>query len=321
LKGDKMRTFIKVLIMSFLIGLLAFLIGGQSYIKNNDINPKDNIIAEDKNPIPNKTLEKAQKNTVYNSLEEALNKSSRINFLILGMEDVRSDTIIFASLDQDNKSADLISIPRDTYLHRQGYNLGDQRKINSIYYSHGIDGVIKAVSYILGGAPIHHYAIIDYEGVEEIVDLVGGVEVNVPFHMKYDDWYSKPPLHIDIPEGNQVLNGKESLNFLRYREGYPDGDLGRIKAQQEFLKSFASKAIKNAVFIIPKGLKYIKTDMSVFDALNYGKGSLDLNGESMNLFTLPGYDEFRNINGKNFSYYIFDKVGINAMLKNMYNVK
>src|SRR5690606_1573862 len=106
----------------------------------------------------------------YSSFQEALKHSPRVNVLVLGMEDVRTDTILLASFHRDAKKIDIISIPRDTYIHRKGYNGGDQRKINSVYYSHGVKGVMQTVSYILEDIPIHHYAMIDYDGVISIVD-------------------------------------------------------------------------------------------------------------------------------------------------------
>ncbi len=100
----------------------------------------------------------------------------------------------------------------------------------------------------------------DYRGVESIVDSLGGIEVVVPFHMVYKDppTATPPPLYINIPEGKQILDGKQSLNFLRYRKGnkgksgYIDGDLGRIKSQQEFLKSFIDKTLSHKLPIVVK---------------------------------------------------------------------
>lgn len=66
-----------------------------------------------------------------------------------------------------------------------------------------------------------------------------GVEVDVPFHMEYTDIYDDPPLYIDIPQGRQLLDGEEALKFLRYRKGYDNQDLGRIEAQQQFIRSAA----------------------------------------------------------------------------------
>src|SRR5699024_10797879 len=155
-------------------------IGGEENYTNIGIIEENHGVREKTN-----IGEVTTKEENYNSLEEALKNSKRINALIIGLEDIRTDTIIFASFHLENKKIDLISIPRYTYIHRKGYNQGEQRKINAIYGSHGILGIKKAVSYLLEDVPIHHHIIMDYKGVENIIDSLGGIEVVVPFHMVY----------------------------------------------------------------------------------------------------------------------------------------
>lgn len=327
-----MKTFFKVFIVSLLFFFVAFYVGANLYIQENSEKLEGNIgigFAENIN-IPETILTKlevkAKEAEEFSSLEEALAKSNRLNFLILGMEDIRSDTIILASFCQDSKKLDLIAIPRDTYVHRKGYNDGEKRKINSVHYDHGVDGVKQTVSYILEDIPIHHHINIDYEGVVEMVDLVGGVEVDVPFHMKYRDPASKPPLDIDIEAGEQVLDGKQSLDFIRYRKGnnrmgYKDGDIDRIKAQQVFLKSFASKAMDNVITIISKGFKYLETDIKILDALAYGRKAIGMSGDDIEFRLLPGKPDFREVNKRIYSYYIFNEREIKSMLEEIYKVK
>lgn len=327
-----MKAFLKVFIVSIFFFFVAFYIGAQVSIENTKAEAGGNIdigFAENIN-IPETLLTKLEvepkEAEEFASIEEAYEKSNRINFLILGMEDVRSDTIILASFCQDSKKIDLISIPRDTYVHRKGYDAGDKRKINSVYYDHGVDGVKQTVSYILPDLPIHNYIMIDYDGVEKIVDLIGGVEVDVPFHMKYKDPTSDPPLDINIEAGNQILDGKQSLDFVRYRKsnnrmGYRDGDLGRIKAQQSFLKAFTSKAKENILSVIIKGLQYVKTDMGLIDALALGRSAIGISEDNIEFRTLPGNDDLRTVNKSIYSYYIYNEREIKSMLEGIYNVK
>jgi anionic cell wall polymer biosynthesis LytR-Cps2A-Psr (LCP) family protein len=147
-----MKTFLKAFVVSLFFFFAAFYLGVEVNIENNRANMEGDIgigFAENIN-IPNTLLTKLEvepkEPEQFKSLEEAFEKSNRINFLILGMEDVRSDTIILASFCQDSKKLNLISIPRDTYVHRKGYNDGEKRKINSVYFDHGIDGVKQTVS-------------------------------------------------------------------------------------------------------------------------------------------------------------------------------
>ena len=134
-----MRTFSKVFIISMICFFLAIFIGSYSYVKENNIKVESESTYEfsekmDLTKVITKTLEtKPKEPVIYSNLKEAMEKSNRVNFVILGMEDIRTDTIIFASFCPDTKNVSLINIPRDTYIHRKGYNSGEQRKINSIY--------------------------------------------------------------------------------------------------------------------------------------------------------------------------------------------
>jgi len=328
-----MRTFSKVFIISFICFFIAISIGSYSYIKEKNIEFEGNINIPlmDKMDISKTIVKKLETETkepeVYSNLKEAIEKGNRVNFVILGMEDIRTDTIIFASFCPDTKKVSLMNIPRDTYIHRKGYNTAEQRKINSVYGEHGVEGVKKTVSHILDGVPIHHYVMLDYKGVEKIVDGLNGVEVEVPFNMKYKDPTANPPLNIDIPPGKQVLDGKSSIEFLRYRKGnnkksgYIDGDLGRIKAQQRFIQSFIGKASENILTVITKGFNHVKTDINLIDTLSYGRKAIGMNNEDFEMLTLPGKAEFRKINKKVLSYFIYDKIEITKLLEKIYNVK
>ena len=305
--------------------VVAFFLGSYMYLKNesrNDIKGIEGIYAGEVKGEKEKEVEKP----IY-SLDEAIDKSKRINFAILGMEDVRSDTMIFASFEPVKKTVDLISIPRDTYLYRKGYEEAEERKINSVYGAHGTNGVKKAVEHVLQGVPVHYYIMIEYEGVKEVVHSVGGVEVTIPFPMKYNDPTSNPPLYINIPQGKQILKGDKSIEFLRYRKGnggnigYIDGDLGRVKAQQEFLKSFLKKALSIKLpFVIKTSFEQVKTDIKLSDALALGRIAFGIKDENINFNTLPGVATFKLINGKNLSYYVYDEIETRKVIEKIYGV-
>ncbi|CCQ97347.1 Cell envelope-related transcriptional attenuator [[Clostridium] ultunense Esp] len=324
-----MKTFWKVFIVSFIFFFVAIFLGSYSYLKSNEYRLGSNISSKESRIDEESSIEKTTPTIrSYSSLAEAFKDSNRINLILLGMEDIRTDTIIFATFNPKSKQVNTISIPRDTYIHRRGYNQGEQRKINAIYGDHGVEGVKKAVSHILEGVPIHHYIMIDYEGVENIIDSIGGVEVMVPFHMKYEDPTADPPLNIDIKEGKQVLNGKKSLDFLRYRKGnnnqggYIDGDLGRIKAQQQFLQSFTDKVLTYRLpIVIKKGFDHINTDIKLFEGLAYSRKALGIKRDDFTFITLPGKPELKKVNGKILSYFIFEPSEINKVLEEIYNVK
>ena len=237
-------------------------------------------------------------------------KDQRINVLVLGLEHERSDTIMIASYDVKNKTADVISIPRDTYIDRDGFVNSGNNKINSVYTVKGIEGLSEIILNITG-LKIDKYVTIDYDGVRAAVDAVGGVEVDVPFHMRYTDPYSDPPLDIDIAPGIQTIKGDRAMEFLRFRKtnysgysGYAEGDLGRIEAQQGFVKAAIKKALTFRLPIVVKEVyPYVKTDFSLAEATSLAMGSIGLSAENISFHTIPGTTQTKN----NLSFYILDR--------------
>ncbi len=236
-------------------------------------------------------------------------KDDRINVLVLGLENTRSDTIMIASYDTKNKTGDVISIPRDTYVDRDGYINNGNNKINSVYSVKGIEGLSEIILNITG-IKIDKYVTIDYDGVRAAVDAVGGVEVDVPFHMRYTDPYSDPPLDINIEPGEQLIKGDRAMEFLRFRKtnyagysGYSDGDLGRVEAQQGFVKAAIKKALTFRLPLVVKEVyPHVDTDFSLMEATSLAMGSIGLSIENVNFHILPGYTQTRN----GLSFYILD---------------
>lgn len=327
-----MKNFLKYFSLAFICFFIAFLLGSYTFLKFN--NGEKNLIYNNINKSAEKDIklsekDKKEKETEkpINSLEEGIERSDRINFILLGMDDIRTDTIIFASFDREYKRVDFISIPRDTYVYGKGYEKAEQRKINAVYGDHGIEGLKKTIEYMLGEVPVHHYVMVDYKGVENIVDSIGGVEVYVPFHMKYEDPTSKPPLCIDIPKGEQVLDGKKAVQFLRYRKGnnnkvgYKEGDLGRIKAQQEFLFSLLNKSLGARLpLVVKSSFEHVNTDISLNEALKYGKEAFGIDKKDFKFSTLPGVASYRTIEGKTLSYYIQDELKTKEIIEELYKV-
>jgi len=220
---------------------------------------------------------------------DAFQDSQRVNVLLVGSNKKMTDTLMLVSYDLKAQHVDLISVPRDTYYPRAGYNDPASKKINAIFHSDGIVGTATAVSDMLLGMPIHYYAMIDYDGVANIVDAMGGVPMNIPFNMKYNDPYDTPPLHIDIPEGEQVLDGEHAVQFLRYRHGYPEGDIGRVKAQQEFMKSAFKQMLSLKLPTIASTIiDNVDSDISVGVAAKLATKAVGLDGEAITTYLLPG---------------------------------
>jgi len=252
------------------------------------------------------------------------NKEKRINVLLLGMEHEHSDTIMVASYDTKTKKADVISIPRDTYVERDGFVNSANNKINIIYTVKGLEGLKESI-LSLTGMQIDKYIAIDYDGLRAAVDAVGGVEVDVPFHMRYTDPYSDPPLDINIPAGIQTIDGDNAMEFLRFRKtnysgykGYNEGDLGRIEAQQNFIKSAIKKALS---FKLPKVISevypHVTTDFSLSEATSLAVGSLGVSTDNINFHVLPGTTQTKN----GLSFYIVNPTETKDLVYEILNVQ
>lgn len=255
---------------------------------------------------------------------EAFKEKNRVNVLLIGVNDGMTDTLMLGSYDLDARHVDVISVPRDTYYPREGAASPAERKINSIYGVHKAVGTAEAVSDILQGMPINYYVVVDYKTVRKVVDSMGGVPMNITFHMHYNDPYDDPPLKIDIPEGYQVLDGDKAVEFLRFRKGsngysgYPEGDIGRIKAQQEFVKSAFRQALG---FSLPKVVKTtlsnVDSDLPLGMATKLAAKAIGLKGDDMQTVMIPGKSGTKD----GLSYWFPDEDGIKDMLTQIYNVQ
>ena len=256
--------------------------------------------------------------------EAYISAGNRINVLIAGLEDVRTDTIILASYNIKSKKLDMISIPRDTYYYKEGFRSGytyvANYKINAVYSGNGIEGLIRAVEDIVN-IPIHHYVTVTMTGAAKIVDAMGGVEFEVPFDMKYDDIYDSPPLHINLKAGLQVLDGKNAVDFLRFRKNNDGtisyGDIQRIEQQQKFLAAAAKKAIGIRLPLVVKEVfDAMETDVKLSEALTYATSTIGMKNEDISFYTLPGTAEYM----QGVSFYMVDGKETQKIIYGIYNI-
>jgi len=317
---DAMKTFWKVFTVAFLSFVMIFsglIWSFNSFMKEDESDNLPVVVADDGNDDLDENGKEIDEFT------KLVRKSKRVNFIVLGLEGPRSDMMMFMSFDPESKSLDGISIPRDTYLVREGYNAADQKKINAAYGAHGASGVKTVVSNLLFDVPVDYYVTLTYKGVGAIVDSIGGVPVNIPKVMQYDDPYSDPPLHIYFAPGQQVLNGTKSIDFLRYRQANKgsgaldrNGDIGRIEAQQDFMKSAMKKILgpklPNAV---ATAFRHVKTDINLQDAMKLATSAVGLDMEDIKINLLPG--EARYQGGG--SYFFHDSKELKDLLTEIYS--
>ena len=140
----------------------------------------------------------------------------------------RSDTIVVAKA-----GGGVLAVPRDTLVEIPGVG---QDKVNAAFATGGPELAVKTLEN-LTGVSIGNYAVVDFGGVEEIVNALGGITLTVDQPIAYN----MGGRYVSIPAGTQTLNGTEALGYVRYR-GDPSADIGRIGRQQEFLQALAREA-------------------------------------------------------------------------------
>lgn len=243
----------------------------------------------------------------------ALKEQGKFNILLMGEDDVegsrRSDTILFITIDIDDKNMRVMSLPRDTRVEIPRHGT---QKLNHAFAFGGPD-LMKATVEKYLGEPILYTVIVDYDSFPEFVDMLGGVEIDVQKKMRYVDRAGK--LDINIKPGKQVLNGKTALHFVRFRKDAL-GDIGRIQRQQQFIKALIRKAYDPRVIIkfpelANQAMKIFKTDMSPTLAVQLaGFVQNELGRDNMYFSTLHGEPAMIN----RLSYWIGDTASAKAFL-------
>ncbi|MDK2877777.1 MAG: polyisoprenyl-teichoic acid--peptidoglycan teichoic acid transferase [Thermoanaerobacteraceae bacterium] len=250
-------------------------------------------------------------------------KGGRLNILLLGLDAGtigaseehnrhRSDTMMVFSIDRDKKDIKVLSIPRDTRVKIPGVGV---EKINAAMAFGGPDLAVKTVKDFLG-IPIHNYVVVNYKGFKEIVDALGGVEINIEKPMKYDD--NAGNLHIDLKPGLQVLNGDKAEQFVRFRH-YPGGDLDRVKAQQKFIEAVGKTILKPSTLLkLPKIIntvqENVETDIGPLEVAGLANFARQVGTDNIKTFILPG--EGKYISGV--SYFIPFQSQMNDMIDQIF---
>lgn len=178
-------------------------------------------------------------------------------------EDQRSDTNIVARVDPQTGTVNIISIPRDTAINLEGYGT---QKFNAAYAYYGTEGAIKASEGLLG-IKISHYAQVDFGGLVELVNAIGGVDVDVP--MRIEDANAGEGV---IEAGPQHLDGQQALIFARSRS-YTNGDFQRTANQRILIEAILTKVAGMSklelVPVMDVVANYLKSDMTVDQMQDY----------------------------------------------------
>jgi len=194
-----------------------------------------------------------------------------LNVLMLGVDTrpddqdmgSRTDTIMLVQVVPGTGEVKLLSVPRDLLVEVEP---GVKDRINAAYNYGGIDETIDALENY-AGVPIDHYAIVDFEGFEEVIDAIGGVRVDVGDGEFPEKWR--------MGEGVQRLNGHKALIYARYR-GTPGADLDRMQRQRELVGALRSEALSwHTVKTLPRTMSVmhenVQTDLGFDEAISLGQ--------------------------------------------------
>lgn len=234
--------------------------------------------------------------TEYSSPKKIQDKS--VNILVCGIdndsdpaaehtENELTDVIMIVNFNFEKSEATILQIPRDTYI-GSDYPSG---KVNAVY-AHG-DNQKEKIKNLVGllndqfSLPIDHYVTITMETFREAIDAIGGIDMNVPYQIDYS-----PGEGFVIPAGQQKLTGQQAEWFVRWRDGYAEGDIGRVKAQRLFVSAAMEEltTLNSSQMIKLVKLCYdkVETDLTMADILAYAQEASKLDLAKVEMYMVPG---------------------------------
>jgi len=243
--------------------------------------------------------------------------------LVLGKDTVGSNTdvMLLCRLDGKREQATVLQLPRDTLTVYDGRFV----KLNSLYgrllaacrqenANVPEKEALKQLTALLSeslGVSIDHYVLMDLTAFRETVDAIGGVPMEVPCDLDYDD--PEQGLHIHLKQGKQILDGAMAEQFIRYRAGYIRADLGRVDAQKLFLAAFIKRVQEGLTLpeILSVGdtlLTHTVTSLGVTDLPSLAVTALSVPLPSIRMVTAP-----REITSSG-RYYVLNRAGMTALI-------
>ena len=230
--------------------------------------------------------------------------NGRVTILLLGIDArdklkegaSRTDVMTLVTIDPISKTAAMLSIPRDLYVPLPGYN--EQQRINTAYFwgevnqlpGGGPGFAERTVTYNFG-VPLQRYAVIDFEGFKEIVEAVGGVDIDVPQEI-VDEEYPTPDYRTEvlkIPAGRVHMDGELALKYVRTRHG--DSDFGRLQRQQQVMLAIRDKAVSiGSLNRVPEVLNAVsnslQTDLTLPEILSLARKWSQIPRESIHNYRI-----------------------------------
>ena len=241
------------------------------------------------------------------------------NILCAGRDEAafNTDVLMLVSFDTPNGQVSVVQIPRDTYLDGGKINALWAKKRNtakrngsSSVDTDAMDMLCRTLEETLC-IRIDHWVLCNLQAFREAVDALGGVMVDVPCDMDYDDPAQNLSIHLSA--GTQLLNGTQAEGLVRFRSGYVRGDLGRVDVQKLFLSALLYKAKEISILQLPALLKtataHLSASLSLSDLLYFAKSAQKLDLSNVTFLTLPGTD-CREYGDSGAWYYVLSRQGV-----------
>ena len=284
-------------------------------------------VLHDPNPLPlpktqNQTQAKIQPQVKLEEDELVVSENSEkstqtnskgsVNVLIVGLDNVeggsRTDAIALAIFDAENKGLRIASIPRDSRVYIPGKSWD---KINHAYVYGGIN-LLRETIVNLTGIPIDYFVKVNYKSFPRIIDAIGGIDIYVDKKLNYNDYSGK--LFINIPKGQQHMDGKTALGYVRFRHD-PLGDIGRVQRQQKFIDIVMRKLKSPSIItkipaLVNEVINALDTDLAPLEALKLIQFANSLPPDRITMFMAPG----RSGAYKGISYWILDNNAFSLQL-------
>lgn len=307
-EASKRRSKKKRLVLLAIIPLLLIFLGAGGYFFH--IYGKAKAVASNAYSGLDRGDKSGKRETAVKPMTD------NISVLIMGVDEseeraktygeaTRTDALLLATINKDDKSVKLVSIPRDSRVYIE--SRGKEDKITHAHVFGGVDSTIDTVENFLN-VPVDYYVKFNFESFIKIVDALGGIDVDVP--VEFTEQNSKDEADaIHLEKGPQHLNGEEALALARTR--HIDSDAMRGQRQQLVLEAIAEKALSIGSItklgdIIEAVDDDIKTNLTFDDMMAITKNMMD---EELNIENLQIQGEDQYIDG--IYYYIPDEQNVN----------
>ncbi|RWZ55045.1 LytR family transcriptional regulator [Halobacillus fulvus] len=247
------------------------------------------------------SVQKLERGDKSDMREQVVNPGDdHISVLFIGVDgsevregSTRSDALVLASFNDDDKSVKMVSIPRDSYTYIP--EIGYEDKITHAHAFGGVDATVETVEQMFD-VPVDYYVRLNFDSFVEVVDAMGGVQYDVPYDLMEQN--SKGQLQaIELEEGYQRLNGEEALALARTRKY--DNDLARGQRQMELIEEIArqslnTRSIRNIDTILSTISDNLKTNLTFNEMIAFKDYFLQENGLTYEKMQLNGSGTYIN---------------------------